>query len=114
MRVMMIIASAASYFVNDLFAKSRYANANEMNFETPLTSLVWITSIVSVILTFAVSKLTIPELGGDTTLWWKLAIIISAGRSQAQSFPSSSRSSPPLDRGTSRRWSLPREKAVLR
>src|SRR5258706_9856276 len=50
-----------------------------MNFETPLTSLVWITSFVSIILTFVVSKLIIPELGGDTTLWWKLASIISCG-----------------------------------
>ena len=79
MRVMMIIASAASYFVNDVIAKSRYGNASSMNFEKPLTSLVWITSIFSVVLTFVVSKLTIPDLGGDTTLWWKLAIIISCG-----------------------------------
>ncbi len=79
MRVMMIIASAASYFVNDVIAKSRYANADTMNFEKPLTSLVWITSILSVILTFVVSKFTVPELGGDTSLWWKLAIIISCG-----------------------------------
>jgi len=79
MRVMMIIASAASYFVNDIIAKSRYGTAATMNFEKPLTSLVWITSILSVVLTFVVSKLTIPELGGDTTLWWKLAIIISCG-----------------------------------
>jgi K(+)-stimulated pyrophosphate-energized sodium pump len=79
MRVMMIIASALSYFVNDAIAKARYAKANEMNFEAPLTSLVWITSIVSVVLTFVVSKLTIPVLGGDDTLWWKLAAIISCG-----------------------------------
>ncbi|HKY26671.1 MAG TPA: sodium-translocating pyrophosphatase [Pyrinomonadaceae bacterium] len=79
MRIMMIIASAVSYFVNDLIAKARYQNSSSMNFEAPLTSLVWITSIVSVALTFIVSKLTIPELGGDTTLWWKLAIIISCG-----------------------------------
>jgi K(+)-stimulated pyrophosphate-energized sodium pump len=79
MRIMMIIASAISYFVNDLIAKARYQNAGVMNFEAPLTSLVWITSIVSVALTFIVSKLTIPELGGDPTLWWKLAIIISCG-----------------------------------
>ena len=79
MRIMMIIASAVSYFVNDLIAKARYQNAGVMNFEAPLTSLVWITSIVSVALTFIVSRLTIPELGGDTTLWWKLAIIISCG-----------------------------------
>jgi K(+)-stimulated pyrophosphate-energized sodium pump len=79
MRVMMIIASGASYFINDVIAKARYANAAEMNFEKPLTSLVWITSILSVVVTFIISKVTIPELGGDTSLWWKLSIIISCG-----------------------------------
>ena len=79
MRVMMIVASAASYFVNDIIAKSRYKNADKMNFEAPLTSLVWITSIVSVVLTFIVSKLTIPMLGNNDTLWWKLGVIISCG-----------------------------------
>ena len=79
MRVMMIIASAASYFVNDLIAKARYKAATVMNFESPLTSLVWITSVISVALTFFVSSLIIPSLGGDETLWWKLAIIISCG-----------------------------------
>ncbi len=79
MRVMMIIASGISYFANDLIAKARYKNADQMHFESPLTSLVWITSIVSVILTFVVSRLTIPLLGGNDTLWWKLGIIISCG-----------------------------------
>ena len=79
MRVMMIIASALSYFVNDAFAKARYKAADKMNFEAPLTSLVWITSIVSVVITFVISWLTIPELAGNNTLWWKLAIIISCG-----------------------------------
>jgi K(+)-stimulated pyrophosphate-energized sodium pump len=79
MRIMMIIASAASYFINDAIAKARYANADKMNFEAPLTSLVWITSIVSVVVTFVISYLTIPELGGDRTLWWKLSSIISCG-----------------------------------
>jgi K(+)-stimulated pyrophosphate-energized sodium pump len=79
MRIMMIIASAVSYFVNDAIAKARYAQANVMNFEAPLTSLVWITSIVSIALTFLVSYLIIPTLGGNPTLWWKLAIIISCG-----------------------------------
>ncbi|HEY6805866.1 MAG TPA: sodium-translocating pyrophosphatase [Pyrinomonadaceae bacterium] len=79
MRVMMIVASAASYFVNDLIAKSKYKNADKMNFEAPLTSLVWITSILSVIVTFIISKLTIPTLGNNTTLWWKLSVIISCG-----------------------------------
>src|ERR1041385_2703680 len=79
MRVMMIIASAISYFVNDLIAKARYKTADQMHFEAPLTSLVWITSIVSIVLTFVVSKITIPTLGGNDTLWWKLGIIISCG-----------------------------------
>ncbi len=79
MRVMMIVASGLSYFINDVIAKSRYRNADSMNFEAPLTSLVWITSIVSVVITFIVSYLTIPTLSGNPTLWWKLGIIISCG-----------------------------------
>jgi K(+)-stimulated pyrophosphate-energized sodium pump len=79
MRVMMIIASAGSYFINDVIAKSRFRDKAVMNFEAPLTSLVWITSIVSVAITFIVSKLTIPALGGNTDLWWQLSLIISCG-----------------------------------
>ena len=79
MRVMMIIASAGSYFINDVIAKSRFRDKAVMNFEAPLTSLVWITSIVSVAITFIVSKLTIPTLGGNTDLWWQLSLIISCG-----------------------------------
>ncbi|HLA09278.1 MAG TPA: sodium-translocating pyrophosphatase [Pyrinomonadaceae bacterium] len=79
MRIMMILASAGSYFINDAIAKARYGRADKMNFEAPLTSLVWITSIVSVIVTFVISWLTIPTLGGDPTLWWKLSSIISCG-----------------------------------
>jgi K(+)-stimulated pyrophosphate-energized sodium pump len=79
MRIMMLVTSAVSYFVNQAIAKGRYGNSDEMNFETPLTSLVWITSIVSIIATFIVSKLMIPDLGGNPTLWWKLSMIISCG-----------------------------------
>jgi K(+)-stimulated pyrophosphate-energized sodium pump len=79
MRIMMLVSSAGAYFLNGLIAKARYGNADKMNFETPLTSLVWITSIVSIILTYIVSKMMVPDLGGDTTLWWKLASIISCG-----------------------------------
>jgi K(+)-stimulated pyrophosphate-energized sodium pump len=79
MRVMMVIASAVSYFINEAIAKARYGKASTMNFEAPLTSLVWITSIISVVLTYVVSYLMIPTLGGDTTLWWKLASIITCG-----------------------------------
>jgi K(+)-stimulated pyrophosphate-energized sodium pump len=61
-------------------AKAKYGNADKMNFEAPLTSLVWLTSIVSIGLTYVVvSYLLIPELGGDTVLWWKLSTIITCG-----------------------------------
>ena len=79
MRVVMLIASAAAYFINGAIAKARYSKAAEMNFEAPLTSLVWITSVVSIVLTYIVSSLIIPDLGGDSTQWWKLATIISCG-----------------------------------
>jgi K(+)-stimulated pyrophosphate-energized sodium pump len=79
MRVVMVIASALSYFVNEAIAKARYANAATMNFEAPLTSLVWITSVISVVLTYVVSYLMIPDLGGDPSLWWKLSTIITCG-----------------------------------
>jgi K(+)-stimulated pyrophosphate-energized sodium pump len=79
MRVMMIIASGISYFGNETIARARFRDAAEMNVEAPLTSLVWITSIVSIIITFIVSYLIVPSLRGDTTLWWKLSIIISCG-----------------------------------
>jgi K(+)-stimulated pyrophosphate-energized sodium pump len=78
MRVMGVIASGASYLLNFAWAKGRYANAATMNFETPLTTLVWLTSIVSVILTYIVSYFLIPDLG-DGTLWWKLSSVITCG-----------------------------------
>jgi K(+)-stimulated pyrophosphate-energized sodium pump len=79
MRIMMLVASAVAYFLNAGIAKARYAGKNEMSFEAPLTSLVWITSAVSIALTYVISKLIIPDLGGDGTQWWKLATIISCG-----------------------------------
>jgi K(+)-stimulated pyrophosphate-energized sodium pump len=79
MRIVMLVASAAAYFINGVIAKARYANVDEMNYEAPLTSLVWITSLVSIAFTFVVSSLIIPTLGGDSSQWWKLATIISCG-----------------------------------
>jgi len=79
MRVVMIIASTISYFLNGAIAKARFGSADEMNFETPLTTLVWLTSIVSIALTFVVSYFIIPLLGRDDTQWWKLSVIISCG-----------------------------------
>jgi K(+)-stimulated pyrophosphate-energized sodium pump len=78
MRVMMIVASGVSYLVNDALARGRYASAARMNFEAPLTTLVWLTSIVSVVLTYVVSYLLIPDLG-DGTIWWKLSTVITCG-----------------------------------
>jgi len=79
MRVMMVLASAGSYLVNNAIAKGRYAGVAKMDFEAPLTSLVWLTSIVSVVLTYILSYLLIPALGGDPSLWWKLSTVITCG-----------------------------------
>jgi K(+)-stimulated pyrophosphate-energized sodium pump len=79
MRIVMVIASAAAYFVNEAMAKAKYEHADEFNYEKPLTSLVWITSVLSIVLTFALSKALIPVLAGDDTLWWKLSAIITCG-----------------------------------
>jgi K(+)-stimulated pyrophosphate-energized sodium pump len=78
MRIVMVIASGLSYMLNGAVARSRYVNADAMNFEAPLTSLVWLTSLVSVALTYLASYLLIPNLG-DGTLWWKLSTVISCG-----------------------------------
>jgi K(+)-stimulated pyrophosphate-energized sodium pump len=79
MRIAMLVAAAAAYFLNGAIAKAKYANADEMNYEAPLTSLVWITSFVSIAMTYVISYFIIPQLGDDSTQWWKLATIISCG-----------------------------------
>jgi K(+)-stimulated pyrophosphate-energized sodium pump len=78
-RVVMLVSAAGAYFINDLIARAKYRNAEKMNFEAPLTSLVWISSFLSIALTFVVTSWIIPNLGGDTTLWWKLSTIVSCG-----------------------------------
>ena len=79
MRVLMIATSAISYWVNEAFARARYRTADVMNFEAPLTSLVWLTSFVSVGVTYLLSYLLIPNLGGDASMWIKLSTIITCG-----------------------------------
>ncbi|HKE88877.1 MAG TPA: sodium-translocating pyrophosphatase [Gemmatimonadales bacterium] len=79
MRIIMIVTSGASYYINAAITRARYSNADHMDFEVPLTTLVWLTSIVSIVLTFIVSRLMIPTLGGDPTLWWKLSLVITCG-----------------------------------
>src|SRR5476651_1127937 len=78
MRIMMIVASGLSYFINEAIARARYEHVDKMNFEAPLTSLVWLTSFISVAVTYAVSYFLVPDLG-DGTLWWKLSTIITCG-----------------------------------
>src|SRR5207253_3425177 len=70
--------SGLSYFINAAAAKAKYSNVGKMNFEAPLTSLVWLTSIISVAITYVVSYFLIPDLG-DGTLWWKLSSVITCG-----------------------------------
>jgi K(+)-stimulated pyrophosphate-energized sodium pump len=79
MRVMMVISSAVGYFINGAIARARFGNSDKMNFEQPLTSLVWLTSILSIALTYVISSFMIPDLGGDASMWWKLATVISCG-----------------------------------
>jgi K(+)-stimulated pyrophosphate-energized sodium pump len=78
MRVLMVIASGVSYLLNGAIARARFSHVDKMNFETPLTSLVWLTSIVSIVLTYLTSYLLIQGLG-DGTLWWKLSTVITCG-----------------------------------
>ncbi len=78
-RIVMVIASAVSYFINETVARAKYEHADRMNYEAPLTTLVWLTSVVSVALTYVVSYLLIPNIGGDPSLWWKLSTVITCG-----------------------------------
>jgi len=79
MRIIMVLASVGAYYFNHVLAKGAYGNANKMNFEKPLTNLVFITSGVSIVLTYVASYLLIPNINGDPTLWWKLSSIITCG-----------------------------------
>jgi K(+)-stimulated pyrophosphate-energized sodium pump len=79
MRVMMVLASGFSYLISNSMSRSRYAGGARFNFETPLTQLVWLTSILSIALTYVLSYLVIPNLGGNPDLWWQLSTVISCG-----------------------------------
>jgi K(+)-stimulated pyrophosphate-energized sodium pump len=78
MRVMMVVASGGSYLINEAMSKAQYQNVDKMDFEAPLTRLVWLTSFVSIGLTYALSYVLIQDLG-DGTLWWKLSTVITCG-----------------------------------
>jgi K(+)-stimulated pyrophosphate-energized sodium pump len=79
MRVMMVVASALAYLGNEAVVKAKYGEAARFDFEAPLTQLVWVTSLLSVALTYVLSKMMIPNLGNDPSLWWKLSTVITCG-----------------------------------
>ncbi len=79
MRIMMVITSGVAYFVNEKRAKAVHGNADKMNFEEPLTRLVWITSGISILVTYVFSALLIWKLGGHGWLWFRLSTIITCG-----------------------------------
>ncbi len=79
MRIMMVLASGFSYLISNAMSAARYGGVARFNFESPLTHLVWFTSILSVVLTYIVSYLIVPELGGNGDLWWQLSSVITCG-----------------------------------
>jgi K(+)-stimulated pyrophosphate-energized sodium pump len=79
MRILMVITSIVAYYINDMVSTSKYSKVDDLDFEKPLTSLVWITSILSILVTFAASYIMIPDLNGNTDMWWILSAIISCG-----------------------------------
>ena len=79
MRVMMVLASGFSYLISNAMSQARYGNATRFNFESPLTQLVWFTSLLSVVLTYIVSYVIVPDLGGNADLWWQLSTVITCG-----------------------------------
>ncbi|MBL8763767.1 MAG: sodium-translocating pyrophosphatase [Phycisphaerae bacterium] len=91
MRIIMVVASAAAYFINDAMARGAYANAGKMNFEKPLTTLVFITSALSIALTFLASWLLIPSFtvaGAEYPgLWWQLSLVITCGTAAGAIIP---------------------------
>jgi K(+)-stimulated pyrophosphate-energized sodium pump len=87
MRIMMVISSGVSYFINEAIAKAKYSMMPKFNYEAPLTSLVWLTSIISIAATYVVSYYIIPDLGGDTSLWWKLSSVITCGTAAGAIIP---------------------------
>jgi K(+)-stimulated pyrophosphate-energized sodium pump len=85
MRILMVVTSIVSYWINGAISKAKYDKADDLDFEKPLTSLVWITSILSIVVTFIVSYFTIHDLPNN--MWIVLSVIISAGTLGAALIP---------------------------
>jgi K(+)-stimulated pyrophosphate-energized sodium pump len=87
MRILMVITSVVAYWVNKAFCKAKYAGKDSLDFEKPLTSLVWIASVLSIAVTYIVSYLQLGNIDGHPNLWWQLASIISMGTLGAALIP---------------------------
>lgn len=87
MRILMVITSVVAFWINKAISNAMYSNKEDLDFEAPLTHLVWITSILSIIVTFIVSYLMLPNVNGNTDMWWILSVIISCGTLGAALIP---------------------------
>ena len=87
MRILMVITSVVAYWINKAYCKAKYAGSDSLDFEKPLTSLVWIASVLSIVVTYAVSYLQLGHIAGQPNLWWQLASIISMGTLGAALIP---------------------------
>ena len=87
MRILMVITSVVAYWVNKAFCKAKYAGKDSLDFEKPLTSLVWFASVLSIAVTYIVSYMQLGNIAGQPNLWWQLASIISMGTLGAALIP---------------------------
>jgi K(+)-stimulated pyrophosphate-energized sodium pump len=87
MRILMIITSLSAFYITGFWNKARFGGKKDIDFEIPLTNLVWITSVLSILVTYGASALLIPVLGGNDNMWWILSTIISFGTLGAALIP---------------------------
>ncbi len=87
MRILMVITSVVAYWINKAFCKAKYAGKDSLDFEKPLTSLVWFASLLSIAVTYIVSYMQLGNVDGNPSLWWQLASIISMGTLGAALIP---------------------------
>jgi K(+)-stimulated pyrophosphate-energized sodium pump len=87
MRILMILTSLGAFYINKVISKAKYSGKEDLDFEVPLTNLVWTTSLLSIVVTFAASYFLIHDLGGNTNMWWILSTIISCGTLGAALIP---------------------------
>ena len=87
MRILMVITSVVAYWVNKAYCKAKYAGKDSLDFEKPLTSLVWFASVLSIAVTYIVSYMQLGNIVGQPNLWWQLASIISMGTLGAALIP---------------------------